>query len=87
MTPTTCENTSQGRQRDRVAIDSVEQREQLGTGHALWSAREAIARSGATHTLVLSGDVPNLSASSLERFMSDAASEPERRGAHHRRAR
>ncbi len=49
----------------------AEQREQLGTGHAVWVAADAL-RGGAAHTLVLYGDVPNLTAESMQDFVRDA---------------
>ncbi len=49
----------------------AEQREQLGTGHAVWVAADAL-RGGASHTLVLYGDVPNLTAESMTTFVRDA---------------
>ncbi|MEZ4458252.1 MAG: bifunctional UDP-N-acetylglucosamine diphosphorylase/glucosamine-1-phosphate N-acetyltransferase GlmU [bacterium] len=50
------------------AISVAEQREQLGTGHAVWSAKEAL-KSGASKTLILSGDVPNLGVETLRAFV------------------
>ncbi|MDH3253970.1 MAG: bifunctional UDP-N-acetylglucosamine diphosphorylase/glucosamine-1-phosphate N-acetyltransferase GlmU [Acidobacteriota bacterium] len=49
----------------------VEQREQLGTGHALAQVRELVG--DAHHLLVLSGDVPAVRAKTLERLLSSAA--------------
>jgi bifunctional UDP-N-acetylglucosamine pyrophosphorylase / glucosamine-1-phosphate N-acetyltransferase len=46
----------------------VEQKDQLGTGHAVLSAREAL-RSFSGDLLVLPGDVPLVGAESLERFV------------------
>ncbi|MEM1348876.1 MAG: bifunctional UDP-N-acetylglucosamine diphosphorylase/glucosamine-1-phosphate N-acetyltransferase GlmU [Myxococcota bacterium] len=51
----------------RIAV----QREQLGTGHAVWVAREALG-GGAPYTLILYGDVPNLSAASISAFVEAA---------------
>ncbi len=60
------------------SVRFAEQLKQLGTGHAVWSAREALAATGADYTLVLSGDVPNLSEETLEAFIAEAmaASKP-----------
>jgi len=46
----------------------IEQKEQRGTGHAIQCAREAIA--GYEHILVLSGDVPLISAETLQHLMT-----------------
>ena len=64
----------------------VEQREQRGTGHALAQAADAVARitevagvgavdgaAGSAQLLVLSGDVPLVSAATLERLLAAAA--------------
>ena len=48
----------------------VEQRERLGTGHALQQALPDLA-SGAT-VLVLSGDVPLISVGTLQRLLEEA---------------
>lgn len=48
----------------------VMQAEQLGTGHALQEAWEALAGTGATHCLVINGDTPLVTTEALERFMS-----------------
>lgn len=52
-------------------ITWIEQREQLGTGHAVGQALEAIPRDGMT--LILYGDVPLLRAETLERLIDEAA--------------
>lgn len=53
------------------SITWIEQREQLGTGHAVGEALEAIPRDGMT--LILYGDVPLLRAETLERLINEAA--------------
>ncbi len=69
-----------GHQADRVraavagtAVKFVLQAEQLGTGHAIQCAREAIA--GYDDVLVLSGDVPLLRAETIEMLRSVHSSE------------
>lgn len=64
-----------GHQADRVreavaatGVQFIEQTKQLGTGHAIQSARAAI--SGYEHILVLSGDVPLIKAETLQHLMS-----------------
>ncbi|MGR9090192.1 MAG: bifunctional UDP-N-acetylglucosamine diphosphorylase/glucosamine-1-phosphate N-acetyltransferase GlmU [Gammaproteobacteria bacterium] len=52
-------------------ITWIEQRVQLGTGHAVGEALEAIPHDGMT--LILYGDVPLLRAETLERLISKAA--------------
>ena len=54
---------------DRLRV--AEQAEQLGTGHAVWCAREALS-GGPDHTMILYGDVPNLSAEALASFWEAA---------------
>jgi bifunctional UDP-N-acetylglucosamine pyrophosphorylase/glucosamine-1-phosphate N-acetyltransferase len=54
------------------SVTFAEQLEQLGTGHAVWSARDALLAAGSDYTLVLSGDVPNLSAETLTSFLGAA---------------
>jgi bifunctional UDP-N-acetylglucosamine pyrophosphorylase/glucosamine-1-phosphate N-acetyltransferase len=49
----------------------IEQRDQLGTGHAVGQALEAIPADGMT--LILYGDVPLLRAETLERLVKEAA--------------
>ena len=66
------EHLAQYESASSVSIRSVEQTEQLGTGHAVWSAREVLEEQGADYTLILSGDVPNLSAQTLSQFIEDA---------------
>ncbi len=53
------------------SITWIEQREQLGTGHAVGQALQAIPRDGMT--LILYGDVPLLQAETLERLINEAA--------------
>jgi bifunctional UDP-N-acetylglucosamine pyrophosphorylase / glucosamine-1-phosphate N-acetyltransferase len=53
---------------DAAQVTCAVQEEQLGTGHAVWSAREALAAS-AGRVMILCGDVPNLSAASLRAFV------------------
>ena len=59
------------RVRDAVGstgVQFVEQKEQRGTGHAIQSARGAIAKYD--HILVLSGDVPLITATTLQHLMT-----------------
>jgi bifunctional UDP-N-acetylglucosamine pyrophosphorylase / glucosamine-1-phosphate N-acetyltransferase len=63
-----------GHEADRVreavgntGVRFVEQREQRGTGHAIQSARDAVAKYD--HILVLSGDVPLISEATLQHLM------------------
>lgn len=58
---------------DRITVAT--QLEQLGTGHAVHEAREQLA-GGPAHTLVLCGDVPNLTPQTLSAFVHDALSSP-----------
>jgi bifunctional UDP-N-acetylglucosamine pyrophosphorylase/glucosamine-1-phosphate N-acetyltransferase len=51
----------------RIAI--AVQDEQLGTGHAVWCAREGLA-DATGRVMILCGDVPNLSADSLKAFVA-----------------
>ena len=57
---------------DAEHIAYAVQEEQHGTGHAVWEARDGLS-SEYTHTLVLYGDVPNLSADTIKAFIADAA--------------
>jgi bifunctional UDP-N-acetylglucosamine pyrophosphorylase / glucosamine-1-phosphate N-acetyltransferase len=64
-----------GHEADRVrnavagtGVQFVEQKEQRGTGHAIQSARDAISKYA--HILVLSGDVPLISATTLQHLMT-----------------
>ena len=64
-----------GHEADRVreavggtGVQFVEQKEQRGTGHAIQCAREAIEKYD--HILVLSGDVPLISATTLQHLMT-----------------
>jgi bifunctional UDP-N-acetylglucosamine pyrophosphorylase/glucosamine-1-phosphate N-acetyltransferase len=67
-----------GHQRDQVRehlegqfpgqVGFAVQEEQLGTGHAVWSAVDQL-RDGPNRTLILSGDVPNMQPESLEAFV------------------
>jgi bifunctional UDP-N-acetylglucosamine pyrophosphorylase / glucosamine-1-phosphate N-acetyltransferase len=50
-----------------LGVQFVEQKEQRGTGHAIQCARESIAKYN--HILVLSGDVPLISAITLQHLM------------------
>lgn len=54
-----------------ATITWIEQREQLGTGHAVGQALDAIPQDGMT--LILYGDVPLLRAETLERLIDAAA--------------
>ena len=49
-------------------VQFVEQKEQRGTGHAIQCARESVAKYN--HILVLSGDVPLISATTLQHLMT-----------------
>jgi bifunctional UDP-N-acetylglucosamine pyrophosphorylase/glucosamine-1-phosphate N-acetyltransferase len=63
-----------GEVRERIRGDDVtwvEQREQLGTGHALAQTESALA--GEAVVLVLSGDVPLVTPATLERLLAAAA--------------
>jgi bifunctional UDP-N-acetylglucosamine pyrophosphorylase/glucosamine-1-phosphate N-acetyltransferase len=51
-----------------TGVRFIEQKEQRGTGHAIQCAREAIA--GYEHILVLSGDVPLITADTLQHLMT-----------------
>src|SRR5690242_18530126 len=50
-----------------TGVQFVEQKEQRGTGHAIQCARDAVAKYD--HILVLSGDVPLISATTLQHLM------------------
>ena len=50
----------------------VEQTEQLGTGHALQVAWEAVEKSGATHCLVINGDTPLITPEELKKLTTVA---------------
>lgn len=50
----------------RPGLTFIEQREQLGTGHALMIARAELTRSGSEELLVLVGDAPLVSPQTLE---------------------
>ena len=72
-----------GHQREKVAelispyqVDSVIQKEQLGTGHAVLCAEKELSSTGGT-VLIISGDVPLIKAGSLRAMLtSHAASRP-----------
>jgi bifunctional UDP-N-acetylglucosamine pyrophosphorylase/glucosamine-1-phosphate N-acetyltransferase len=72
-----------GHQREKVAelispyqVDSVIQKEQLGTGHAVLCAEKELSSTGGT-VLIISGDVPLIKAGSLQAMLtSHAASRP-----------
>jgi bifunctional UDP-N-acetylglucosamine pyrophosphorylase / glucosamine-1-phosphate N-acetyltransferase len=51
-----------------TGVQFIEQKEQRGTGHAIQCAREAIAEY--EHILVLSGDVPLITADTLQHLMT-----------------
>ena len=51
-----------------TGVQFIEQKEQRGTGHAIQCAREAIK--GYEHILVLSGDVPLITADALQHLMT-----------------
>jgi bifunctional UDP-N-acetylglucosamine pyrophosphorylase/glucosamine-1-phosphate N-acetyltransferase len=48
----------------------VTQAEQLGTGHALQVAWEAVEKTGATHCLVINGDTPLVTVEALDRLVA-----------------
>ncbi|WP_316898668.1 bifunctional UDP-N-acetylglucosamine diphosphorylase/glucosamine-1-phosphate N-acetyltransferase GlmU [Pseudodesulfovibrio indicus] len=48
----------------------VVQEEQLGTGHALQVAWDAVVSSGATHCLVINGDTPLVTVEALDRLLA-----------------
>lgn len=50
----------------------VEQSEQLGTGHALQVAWDAVKETGATHCLVINGDTPLVTEDALKRLVEVA---------------
>lgn len=54
------------------AVFCLEQKEQLGTGHALMTALPEMTQAPFDRLLVLNGDVPLLTASLLARFMAEA---------------
>jgi len=72
-----------GHQRKKVAelispyqVDSIIQKEQLGTGHAVLCAEKELSSTGGT-VLIISGDVPLIKAGSLQAMLtSHAASRP-----------
>ena len=55
---------------DRDRIAQVVQDEQLGTGHAVWTAREHLGAAAPSLTCILSGDVPNLRSQTLLDFIA-----------------
>ncbi len=52
-----------------TACRFVHQSEQLGTGHAVWCAKEMLADGDAENTVVIPGDHPLLSAKTLKRLL------------------
>lgn len=50
-------------------VKVARQDEQRGTGHAIWSARQWLQEDAPPCTLILSGDVPNLSSNSISDFV------------------
>lgn len=50
----------------------VEQKEQLGTGHALMTALPALQAAGLERVLVVNGDTPLITTTMLERFLRDS---------------
>jgi bifunctional UDP-N-acetylglucosamine pyrophosphorylase/glucosamine-1-phosphate N-acetyltransferase len=54
---------------DRVAF--AVQAEQHGTGHAVWCARDYLGDNAPDLTVVLSGDVPNMDATTVRDFVHD----------------
>lgn len=49
----------------------AEQKEQLGTGHAVLSASEFLT-GGPSHSVIVSGDVPNMNADTLAKFWDES---------------
>ena len=47
------------------------QQEQHGTGHAVWCSREFLGEDAPERTIILSGDVPNMRAETIRRFVRD----------------
>lgn len=56
-------------------LQFILQEEQLGTGHAVSISLPALLRSGAAELLVVNGDTPLISTSSVERFIAHCAAE------------
>ena len=52
----------------------IEQREQLGTGHALATAWEELRAENLSHLLVINGDTPLIATETLRRFMDESVS-------------
>lgn len=53
-------------------LATLRQEQQLGTGHALATALPTLQEHGATHVLVVNGDVPLLTSDIVRRFLSAA---------------
>jgi bifunctional UDP-N-acetylglucosamine pyrophosphorylase/glucosamine-1-phosphate N-acetyltransferase len=53
----------------RPGLTFIEQKEQLGTGHALIAARQELERSASNDVAVMVGDVPLLSAGTLRKLI------------------
>ncbi|MDE6735746.1 MAG: bifunctional UDP-N-acetylglucosamine diphosphorylase/glucosamine-1-phosphate N-acetyltransferase GlmU, partial [Desulfovibrio sp.] len=53
-------------------LATITQAQQLGTGHALATALPTLRELGATHVLVVNGDVPLLTADIVRRFLASA---------------
>ena len=58
---------------NRLGLTFVEQREQLGTGHAVMVCRQELARKGDAAVFVLAGDSPMMQASSLRTLVDEFA--------------
>jgi bifunctional UDP-N-acetylglucosamine pyrophosphorylase / glucosamine-1-phosphate N-acetyltransferase len=58
---------------NRQGLTFVEQREQLGTGHAVMVCRQELARKGDAAVYVLAGDSPMMQTSSLKTLVSEFA--------------
>ncbi|MDE7242163.1 bifunctional UDP-N-acetylglucosamine diphosphorylase/glucosamine-1-phosphate N-acetyltransferase GlmU [Desulfovibrio sp.] len=53
-------------------LAAIRQEQQLGTGHALATALPALRERGATHVLVVNGDVPLITTDIARRFLAEA---------------
>lgn len=53
-------------------LAAIRQEQQLGTGHALATALPALREHGATHVLVVNGDVPLITEDIVRRFLAEA---------------
>ena len=53
-------------------LATIKQEQQLGTGHALAAALPTLREQGATHVLVVNGDVPLITTDTVRRFVAEA---------------